>query len=296
MRVLVSEMAQSVDDVSLHSHDVEEANTLQLQQSLPYRGVGYVLAIIFAGGALIAICASLKAVAHPPRVDVQPESFMVAEELVPGMCGSEDLVDEKGQGYRGCQNVAMDGQACQFWSSQKLHWHRYLRENSTGSGIGNHNYCRNPSGSSNIWCFIDSESENWQWCKPLQEGKTSVPTAVQHSRRLGVDHEEEPVEEEPVHDEEESTTPAPNKCPGFFPSGEPSAPPKSGKCVCGFPELHCKAHLPEGQKEPSSCSTSEDCKQSECPSGLPTCAKYPVCPDECKGEPCFWVDEKNCGP
>merc|ERR550525_651480 len=64
----------------------------------------------------------------------------------------------------------------------------------------------------------------------------------------------------------------------------------AGRCLCGFPELHCKV---EGVS-PKLCQTSADC-ENECPGGLPTCGTYPAFPAECTPrDKCFYVDEQNC--
>jgi len=74
------------------------------------------------------------------------------------------LCDESLEGgYKGCQDKTESGKRCLNWTEQKPHM-LITPETHTNSGLGNHNYCRNPDGQSSLWCYTDNSKEN---CKPV---------------------------------------------------------------------------------------------------------------------------------
>ena len=83
-------------------------------------------------------------------LDTCPESWPVQEhESCRGASGAS------GQGYRGNINVTESGAACVNWLSVD-----YSDDGTTG--VGNHTFCRNPSGSARPWCYINASS--WEFC------------------------------------------------------------------------------------------------------------------------------------
>ena len=71
--------------------------------------------------------------------------------------------------YRGCQTTTRTGKTCQNWTEQSPHPHTMSEANNPGTGIGDHNYCRNPDGGDTIWCYT-TESEpasRWEYCDPI---------------------------------------------------------------------------------------------------------------------------------
>ncbi|KAL3881692.1 hypothetical protein ACJMK2_028096, partial [Sinanodonta woodiana] len=77
-----------------------------------------------------------------------------------------------GRLYRGNMNHTIDGITCQKWSSQYPHSHKLLPYpyKNTGvpepDGLGDHNFCRNPTGMrrSRPWCFTAKFNYEWQYC------------------------------------------------------------------------------------------------------------------------------------
>ena len=65
------------------------------------------------------------------------------------------LFDERGQHYRGKQNVTKSGRTCQMWSVQTPHIHPW-------SGEGN--YCRNPDGDHKPWCYTTDPDVRFEFC------------------------------------------------------------------------------------------------------------------------------------
>ena len=58
-----------------------------------------------------------------------------------------------GRDYRGNANTTIDGIPCQRWTDVDSHF----------TDVGDHNYCRNPEGSSasQVWCYtLDPETRN----------------------------------------------------------------------------------------------------------------------------------------
>lgn len=67
--------------------------------------------------------------------------------------------------YRGTMNTTANGKTCQRWSAQTPHTHSRTDANYPGTGLGNHNYCRNPDGQSNgAWCYTTDAKVRWEYC------------------------------------------------------------------------------------------------------------------------------------
>ena len=75
------------------------------------------------------------------------------------------FTDSRGADYRGLIRHTESGHACQRWSSQQPHTHRYSAYAYPAAGIGEHAYCRNPASHSNgVWCFTTDPLNRWDWC------------------------------------------------------------------------------------------------------------------------------------
>jgi hypothetical protein len=72
-----------------------------------------------------------------------------------------------GAGYRGYQTQTRSGRTCQSWNSQSPHSHTRTQWNYPSSGLGWHNYCRNPDGEPTIWCYTSDGGSRWEYCDPL---------------------------------------------------------------------------------------------------------------------------------
>uniref|UniRef100_A0A8D0AYE1 Urokinase-type plasminogen activator n=1 Tax=Salvator merianae TaxID=96440 RepID=A0A8D0AYE1_SALMN len=61
-----------------------------------------------------------------------------------------------GKDYRGTKSVDMNGEKCLSWDSPLLRRWKYNDgiENAMSLGLGKHNYCRNPNGESQPWCYV----------------------------------------------------------------------------------------------------------------------------------------------
>ena len=80
---------------------------------------------------------------------------------------NEEISGLRDKNYRGCQTKTKKGYTCQKWSVKTPHTHS---ENLSANGLGDHNFCRNPSGSetsATIWCYTTNPSVRWDYCDPL---------------------------------------------------------------------------------------------------------------------------------
>ena len=93
---------------------------------------------------------------------------------------SEELKGQNGSGYRGNQTKTRSGKTCMNWTSQDPHSHSNTPEKKPNRGLGDHNYCRNPSepvsSSDTIWCYTTDPNSRWEYCDPLPSSSTAAPT------------------------------------------------------------------------------------------------------------------------
>ena len=98
---------------------------------------------------------------------------------------SEELKGQNDSGYRGNQTKTRSGKTCMNWTSQNPHSHSNTPEKKPNRGLGDHNYCRNPSepvsSSDTIWCYTTDPNSRWEYCDPLQ----TTPTASEAQGEAG---------------------------------------------------------------------------------------------------------------
>merc|ERR1712226_1078395 len=69
------------------------------------------------------------------------------------------------------------GLTCQKWSVQSPHGHDSY-DFGDDNGLGDHNYCRNPTGGDGVWCLTTDPEVAWDYC--------AVPMCTDG---LGYDHD-----------------------------------------------------------------------------------------------------------
>ena len=75
-------------------------------------------------------------------------------------CGCAEV---KQADYRGTISTTISGKTCQAWSSQSPHSHTRTPENNPNSGLDS-NYCRNPDGEPQAWCYTTEAGKRWEYC------------------------------------------------------------------------------------------------------------------------------------
>uniref|UniRef100_A0A2D4MPZ1 Kringle-containing protein marking the eye and the nose n=1 Tax=Micrurus spixii TaxID=129469 RepID=A0A2D4MPZ1_9SAUR len=74
-----------------------------------------------------------------------------------------------GADYRGLQNRTAPGFAgkpCLYWNQTREHAYNTAKYPNGEWGLGSHNYCRNPDGDVQPWCYISENEEGiyWKYC------------------------------------------------------------------------------------------------------------------------------------
>ena len=75
---------------------------------------------------------------------------------------TECWTDSIGRDYRGTVSKASNGVTCKKWTDE-------YQNNNPGTGLGRHNFCRNPDNDiGGVWCFIieyhNIYETNWAFC------------------------------------------------------------------------------------------------------------------------------------
>ncbi|KAI8520704.1 hypothetical protein Bbelb_004580, partial [Branchiostoma belcheri] len=65
--------------------------------------------------------------------------------------------------YRGNVAVTKSGRTCQRWDQQTPHEHSRTAANYPSSGL-EENFCRNPDGTSGVWCYTTDPNKRWELC------------------------------------------------------------------------------------------------------------------------------------
>ncbi|XP_049619221.1 kremen protein 1 isoform X1 [Syngnathus scovelli] len=73
-----------------------------------------------------------------------------------------------GEDYRGFQKQTSlyGGKPCLFWNETFQHPYNTLKYPNGEGGLGSHNYCRNPDGDVQPWCYIADHEDGiyWRYC------------------------------------------------------------------------------------------------------------------------------------
>ncbi|XP_030053923.1 plasminogen [Microcaecilia unicolor] len=87
----------------------------------------------------------------------------------------EDCMHCNGKNYRGKISKTESGLDCQSWEVQTPHTHGYRPSIFPEKDL-KMNYCRNPDGEPQPWCFTTSPSKRWEFCS-IPRCSTGPPTS-----------------------------------------------------------------------------------------------------------------------
>ena len=75
-----------------------------------------------------------------------------------------DCYDGMQKDYRGPLQVSKSGKKCQKWTVQSPQAHTRTPANYPDTGLGDHNYCRNPDNADQAWCYTTDPGTRWEYC------------------------------------------------------------------------------------------------------------------------------------
>ncbi|XP_076996457.1 kremen protein 2 isoform X2 [Tamandua tetradactyla] len=83
--------------------------------------------------------------------------------------GLSECFQVNGADYRGHQNrtgLRGDGRPCLFWDQTQQHSYSSASDPQGRWGLGAHNFCRNPDGDVQPWCYVAESEEGiyWRYC------------------------------------------------------------------------------------------------------------------------------------
>mmetsp|Transcript_16756 Transcript_16756/g.36963 ORF Transcript_16756/g.36963 Transcript_16756/m.36963 type:complete len:962 (-) Transcript_16756:2982-5867(-) len=111
-----------------------------------------------------------------------PKGFVDDRRSVVQDCRDERLYGPSGAEYRGCQSKTRRGLTCQSWVAQSPHHHHRTERNFPLSGLGSHNFCRNPDGSRTLWCYTTNARVRWDYCRPRRTTRATAGWAGSRRR------------------------------------------------------------------------------------------------------------------
>jgi len=80
-------------------------------------------------------------------------------------CGNACADTTQQKEYRGTKATTTGGKTCQKWTSQSPQKHGATPDKYPKSGLGDHNYCRNPDGEpGGAWCYTIDPAKRWDYC------------------------------------------------------------------------------------------------------------------------------------
>ena len=74
--------------------------------------------------------------------------------------------DELARDYRGYASKTKSGKRCQPWTAQEPHQHNRTQDKYPSTGLGQHNFCRNPDNEpEGAWCYTTDSESRWEYCE-----------------------------------------------------------------------------------------------------------------------------------
>ncbi|XP_035682666.1 plasminogen-like [Branchiostoma floridae] len=98
-------------------------------------------------------------------------------------CFPNECYSGNGADYRGSVNITRSGVACQRWDSQTPHPHSRTPENFPSAGL-DENFCRNPDGEAEPWCYTQDPNTRWDVCVIEScDPSATPPPSAQYQRK-----------------------------------------------------------------------------------------------------------------
>jgi len=69
-----------------------------------------------------------------------------------------------GASYRGRKATTNSGRICQDWAKHSPHKHHHLTPKKYPDSDLTSNYCRNPDGEPEPWCYTTDDEKRWEFC------------------------------------------------------------------------------------------------------------------------------------
>ncbi|XP_066297394.1 uncharacterized protein [Branchiostoma lanceolatum] len=96
--------------------------------------------------------------------EANPNYMLYNCRLSCGVCQLEaNCRGGDGTSYRGTVSVTKTGKTCQRWDSQTPHEHQYTAADYPSGGL-EQNYCRNPDGWVEVWCYTTDPDTRYEGC------------------------------------------------------------------------------------------------------------------------------------
>ena len=73
-----------------------------------------------------------------------------------------------GARYRGQVSTTINNYTCANWLAQSPHAHTRTASNYPRSGLGDHNFCRNPDGEEMPWCYTTDANMRYDMCANIR--------------------------------------------------------------------------------------------------------------------------------
>ena len=119
---------------------------------------------------------SLADIVQPVQPDQKSEKCTSAIQGYIKKPNEESYCKKSGSDYMGTVNWTNTGRRCQNWDNPKYHQHSVNSTKYPDGGLGNHNYCRNPDGEKEPWCFTTDPDKKWEYCNVGTVNNTCLPT------------------------------------------------------------------------------------------------------------------------
>ncbi|CAH1224628.1 ADAMTS9 [Branchiostoma lanceolatum] len=115
-----------------------------------------------------------------------------------------------GASYRGTVAVTTSGRTCQRWDQQTPHEHTRTSANYPSSGL-EENFCRNPDGTSGVWCYTTDPNKRWELCDvpvcgSIPENPATQPPVSTEVAATTASLHENPATQVPVHKATDATS------------------------------------------------------------------------------------------